>query len=49
LLAAFSQVYSENKDQKAEKKDLSNVQLGQKVARLHLWARRVWLLKKLMP
>jgi hypothetical protein len=35
-LTAFSQIYSENWEQKAEQKDLKNMQFGQKSLKLQM-------------
>lgn len=52
LLAAFSQIYSENQEQKGTKqKDLKNGSLARKGTEknVRIWPRRVWLLKRSAP
>jgi hypothetical protein len=47
LLAGFSQVYSESCEQKAEWKNLKNVQFGQKGGSQKLWQKKCVVVKEI--
>jgi hypothetical protein len=49
LLAAFSQIYNENWEQKAEQKNLKTYSLIRKGSPLKLGPRKVWLLNRSAP